>query len=140
MIIPDQAAILCGGLGTRLQPITDKIPKPMVPVNGVPFLEHLICQLKENGISKFVLMTGYLGNQIQEYFGDGNKLGIQIQYSQGPAEWETSRRLHQAKNLLKDIFMILYSDNFVQFNLKKLAKFYEDKNKLLCFMVQEKIL
>ena len=54
MIIPDQAAILCGGLGTRLRPITDKIPKPMVLVNGVPFLEHLIFQLKENGISKFV--------------------------------------------------------------------------------------
>ena len=138
MIIPDQAAILCGGLGTRLQPITDKIPKPMVPVNGVPFLEHLICQLKENGIFKFVLMTGYLGDQIQEYFGDGNKLGVQIQYSQGPAEWETGRRLHRAKDLLKDIFMLLYSDNFIQFNLKKLAKFYASKKKLLCFIVQEK--
>ena len=138
MIIPDQAAILCGGLGSRLRPITDKTPKPMVPVNGVPFLEHLICQLKENGIFKFVLMTGYLGDQIQDYFGNGNKLGVQIQYSQGPAEWETGRRLHRAKDLLQDIFMLLYSDNFVQFDLKKLAKFYADKKKLLCFIVQEK--
>jgi histidinol-phosphate phosphatase family protein len=138
MLAPDQAAILCGGLGSRLRPITDKIPKPMVPVNGVPFLEHLIFQLKENGIVNFVLLTGYLGDQIQQYFGDGSKLGVKIQYSQGPATWETGRRLHHAKNLLKDIFMILYSDNFVQFNLKKLTEFYEDKKTLLCFMVQAK--
>jgi histidinol-phosphate phosphatase family protein len=138
MEIPRQAAILCGGLGSRLRPITDKIPKPMVPVNGTPFLEHLILQLKENGISDFVLMTGYRGDQIEGYFGDGSHLKVKIQYSQGPPEWETSRRLFRAKNLLKDMFMILYSDNFVQFNLKKLASFYEQKKKLLCFIVQGK--
>ena len=138
MTLPDQAAIFCGGLGTRLRPVTDKIPKPMVPVNGLPFLEHLICQLKENGIYNFILMTGYLGDQIQKYFEDGANWGVKIQYSQGPAEWETARRLQKAKHLLNDLFMILYSDNFVQFNLKKLARFYEDKNKLLCFVVQEK--
>jgi D-glycero-D-manno-heptose 1,7-bisphosphate phosphatase len=138
MEIPKQAAILCGGLGSRLRPITDKIPKPMVPVNGVPFLEHLIHQLKENGIFDFVFMTGYRGDQIEEYFGDGSQFGVKIQYSQGPPEWETGRRLHRAKNLLKDMFLILYSDNFVQFDLKKLSKFYEEKKKLLCFIVQKK--
>ena len=80
MIIPDQAAILCGGLGSRLRPITDKTPKPMVPVNGVPFLEHLICQLKENGIFKFVLMTGYLGDQIQDYFGNSKVMISQAEH------------------------------------------------------------
>jgi len=88
MIIPEQAAIFCGGLGTRMHPITHKIPKPMVPVNGTPFLEHLICQLKENGIKEIILMTGYLGEQIREYFGDGEKLDIKIRYSHGPVEWE----------------------------------------------------
>ena len=138
MIIPEQATILCGGLGTRLRPITDNIPKPMVLVNGVPFLEHLICQLRDNGISDFVLMTGYLGNQIQEYFGDGTAIGVKIQYSHGPAEWDTGRRLYEAQNILKDHFMLLYSDNFVPFNLKKLVRFYNDKNKLLSFLVQTK--
>jgi histidinol-phosphate phosphatase family protein len=138
MGIPSQAAILCGGLGSRLRPITDKIPKPMVPVNGVPFLEHLINQLKENGIFDFVFMTGYRGDQIEEYFGDGSQFEVKIQYSQGPSEWDTGRRLHRAKNLLKDMFLILYSDNFVQFDLKKLSKFYEKKKKLLCFIVQKK--
>ena len=138
MITLEQAAILCGGFGTRLHPITKKVPKPMVMVNGVPFLEHLISQLKENGISDFVLMTGYLGDQIQEYFGNGDAIGVNIQYSQGPVEWKTGRRLHEAKNLLKEHFMLLYSDNFVQFNLKKLVRFYNDKKKLLSFIVQAK--
>ncbi|MDC1122784.1 HAD-IIIA family hydrolase [Nitrospinaceae bacterium] len=138
MRIPSQAAILCGGLGSRLRPITDKIPKPMVPVNGIPFLEHLIQQLKENGIFDFVFMTGYRGDQIEEYFGDGSQFEVKIQYSQGPPEWDTGRRLHRAKNLLKDMFLILYSDNFVQFDLKKLSRFYEEKKKLLCFIVQKK--
>jgi len=138
-MIPEQATILCGGLGKRLRPMTEKIPKPMILVNGVPFLEHLISQLKENGISNFVLMTGYLGDQIKNYFGDGKAIEVNIQYSHGPAEWQTGRRLHEAKNMLKEYFMILYADNFVQFNLKKLAKFYCDKNKLLSFIVQSKL-
>ena len=68
MIVPEQAAIFCGGLGIRIRHITNKIPKPMVPVNGIPFLEHLICQLRENGIKEIILMTGYLGENIYEYF------------------------------------------------------------------------
>ena len=138
MIILQQAAILCGGLGTRMRPFTDKTPKPMVPVNGVPFLEYLIGQLRDNGIEEIILMTGYLGDQIQKYFGDGKKLGVKICYSEGPLEWETGRRLFEAKSLLRDNFLLLYSDNFVQFNLKKLAAFYFEQKKLLTFIVQEK--
>jgi len=138
VIILQQAAILCGGLGTRMRPFTDKTPKPMVPVNGVPFLEYLIGQLRDNGIEEIILMTGYLGDQIQKYFGDGKKLGVKICYSEGPLEWETGRRLFEAKSLLRDNFLLLYSDNFVQFNLKKLAAFYFEQKKLLTFIVQEK--
>ena len=139
MIIPEQAAIFCGGLGTRMRPFTDKVPKPMVPVNGTPFLEYLICQLRENGIKEIILMTGYLGEQIHKYFGNGSKLNINIRYSHGPVEWETGRRLFEAKDLLNDYFLLLYSDNFAQFNLKKLARFYTEKKKLLCFLLQEKV-
>jgi histidinol-phosphate phosphatase family protein len=138
VIIPQQAAILCGGLGTRMRPYTDKTPKPMVPVNGTPFLQYLICQLRDNGIKEVLLMTGYLGEQIQNYFGDGKNLGLEIYYSNGPVEWETGRRLFEAKNLLRNNFLLLYSDNFVQFNLKKLAKFYNEQKKFISFIVQEK--
>ncbi|MFA5117966.1 MAG: HAD-IIIA family hydrolase [Candidatus Omnitrophota bacterium] len=133
-----QAALLCGGQGVRLRPLTDTVPKPMVRLNGIPFLQYLILQLKDNGISEIVLMTGYLGEQIRDYFGDGRKLGVKIKYSHGPAEWETGRRLFEAKDLLLDHFLLLYSDNFLTFNLKKSMTFYDQHKKLLSFIVTPK--
>lgn len=138
MVVPEQAAILCGGRGSRLRPITDKIPKPMVPVNGVPFLEYLLVQLRDNGIREVILMTGYLGAKIQEYFGDGSALQLRLRYSHGPVEWDTGRRLYEIKPWLDDYFLLLYADNFVQFSLKKLAKFHDEQGKLLTFTVQAK--
>ena len=138
MIVPEQAAILCGGLGTRLRPLTDNIPKPMVLVNGKPFLEYLLVQLQENGIKEVILMTGYLGEQISQFFGDGASLGLRIKYSHGPAEWDTGRRLIEAKSLLNDYFLLLYSDNFVPFNLNKLARFHDAQCGLLTFVVHPK--
>jgi len=139
MRIPKQAAILCGGLGNRLRPITDTLPKPMVPINGRPFLEYLLEQLKDQGVSEILLMTGYLGEQIQEYFGRGSKWGLDIRYSNGPVEWDTGRRLYEAKSLLQDDFILMYSDNFVQVNLEKLTTFHERSKRLLSFVVQPKI-
>lgn len=115
-----QAVILCGGLGTRLRPLTDNLPKPMVPANGKPFLLHLLMQLSEQGITRFVLLTGYLGERILEYFDDGSRWGWSICYSHGPAEWDTGRRIWEARDLFDSRFLLLYSDNFVQFNLKRL--------------------
>ena len=111
----------------------------MVPINGRPFLEYLLEQLKDQGVSEILLMTGYLGEQIQEYFGQGSKWGLEIQYSNGPVEWDTGRRLHEAKSLLQNDFILMYSDNFVQVNLKKLTAFHGQSKKLLSFVVQPKI-
>ena len=138
MFVPEQAAILCGGRGNRLRPITDRMPKPMVPVNGVPFLEYLLVQLRDNGIREVILMTGYLGEQIREYFGDGDSLRLRLRYSHGPVEWDTGRRLYGIKPWLDDCFMLLYADNFVQVSLKKLAKFHDEQGRLLTFTVQPK--
>lgn len=130
-----QAVILCGGLGMRLRPITNSIPKPMVPVNGKPFLEYLIGQLKENGIKRILLLTGYKKEAIETYFGDGSALGVSISYSRGETEWETGKRLYQARGLIDDYFFLLYSDNFVQYNLERLKKFYITKKAPVCFVV-----
>jgi D-glycero-D-manno-heptose 1,7-bisphosphate phosphatase len=117
---PTQAVILCGGLGTRLRPLTDNLPKPMAPVNGRPFLAYLIDQLREQGLERILLLTGYRGDMIREAFGSGSKLGVQIEYSEGPAEWETGRRVWEARSCLDPRFVLLYSDNFAQFDLKRL--------------------
>jgi D-glycero-D-manno-heptose 1,7-bisphosphate phosphatase len=126
-----QAVILCGGLGTRLRPLTDNLPKPMAPVNGKPFLFYLLQQLSEQGVTRFVLLTGYLGECISEYFKDGSAWNWSIEYSKGPAEWDTGRRIWEARELLDGQFLLLYSDNFVQFNLSRLQQFHEEQGGLI---------
>lgn len=122
---PKQAVILCGGLGTRLRPLTDNMPKPMVPVNGKPFLHHLLEQVRTQGIIRVLLLTGYLGEMIKDYFGTGETLGLEISYSHGPSEYDTGRRIWEARKQLDSRFLLLYSDNFVQFNLQRLLRLHE---------------
>jgi len=125
-----QAVILAGGQGKRLRPFTDTNPKPMVPVFGKPFLEHLILLLKKNGIQELVILTGYLGEKIKDYFGDGLKFGIKIKYSHTPfknekgEENESGLRLKNAQNLLDEEFLLMYCDNFWPLQLEKLENFY----------------
>ncbi len=77
---PNRAVILAGGKGTRLRPITEQLPKPMVTVAGRPILERLILHLVSCGLSKFSISINYLGHVIEEHFGDGAQLGCEIDY------------------------------------------------------------
>lgn len=135
---PEQAAILCGGLGTRLRPYTDQLPKPMIPCNGKPFLWHLLNQIAEKGITRFLLMTGYRAEQIHDYFGNGHQWGWDIVYSNGPIEWDTGRRLWEAKDQINDVFLLLYADNFAPFPLERMLRFREKTGLPLTFMVSPK--
>ena len=135
---PEQAVILCGGLGTRLRPHTEHLPKPMVPCNGKPFLLYLLLQMEEQGIKRFILLTGYLAEKIEEYFKDGSAWGWQIQYSQGPAEWDTGKRIWEAKEKLDERFLLLYSDNFVPFPMEKVLALHNINKLPLTFMVSPK--
>lgn len=114
--------MLCGGRGERLRPLTDNQPKPMVAVNDRPFLFYLLHQLSSHEIKRFVLLTGYLGEMIQDYFGDGSQWGWQITYSQRPTEWQTAARVFEVLNELDEKFILLYSDNFTQLRLSELLK------------------
>jgi histidinol-phosphate phosphatase family protein len=136
--LPKQAVVLCGGLGIRLRPYTDKTPKPMVLCNGKPFLWHLLQQLHEQGINKFILLTGYLGEKIEDYFGNGGRFGWEIQYSLGLVEWDTGKRLWEAKKLLEESFILLYSDNFAPFPLGQVLQTHYKNSLPLTFMVTEK--
>lgn len=114
--------MLCGGRGERLRPLTDNQPKPMVAVNDRPFLFYLLHQLSSHEIKRFVLLTGYLGEMIQDYFGDGSQWGWQITYSQRPTEWQTAARVFEVLSELDEKFILLYSDNFAQLRLSELLK------------------
>ena len=100
-----QAIIFCGGYGTRLLPLTKKIPKPMVMINKKPFLLYLVEQCKLNGIKNFVFLCGYKSEIIKKFFGDGKKFGVKITYHYNPPSVETYKRICDAKkNLQNNLF------------------------------------
>jgi histidinol-phosphate phosphatase family protein len=134
-MITTQAVILCGGRGTRLRPLTDSLPKPLAPAGGAPFLTHLLRQLHRNGYRDILLLTGYLGHLIEAEFGDGSHLGLRIAYQQGPEEWETAFRLQNAKELLSDHFLLLYGDNYTNFQNPKLEAVFRACSRLGCVTV-----
>jgi histidinol-phosphate phosphatase family protein len=109
---PRQAVILAGGRGERMRPLTDIRPKPMIEVNGKPFLEHLILLLREQGFQRVLLLLGYLPEVVRDYFGDGSQWQMQINYSVTAVEDNTGRRLKLAEAALEDCFLLLYSDNY----------------------------
>jgi histidinol-phosphate phosphatase family protein len=109
---PTQAVILAGGRGNRLKPITDTLPKPLIPFHGRPFLSYLLEQLKGQGIQDVLLLVGYLAHQIREYCGDGSQWGLHIDYVESPVEAETGRRLMDALPRLAPFFLLTYCDNY----------------------------
>jgi len=117
---PDQAVILAGGLGTRLQPITNTIPKPMIEFHGKPFLEYLLEMLLDQGFKKVVILLGYLPEKVTGYFGDGKEFGIEITYSVSPVEDDTGLRLQKAKHLFDPLFLLMYCDNYWPINFSAL--------------------
>ncbi len=126
-----QAVILAGGLGTRLRPFTNNTPKPMVPINGRPFLEYEIELLKNNGIRDFVLCVGYLGEKIEDYFRSGKKLGVDIQYSHDGEELlGAAGALKKAEPLLSDYFFVTYGDAYLLLDYQAVLQYFLSSNKL----------
>ena len=109
---PTQAVILAGGRGSRLKPITDTRPKPMVEVLGKPFLAYQIEQLRDQGFEKILLLLGYLPEVVQDYCGDGSRWSLKIEYAISAPDDETARRLKLAEWLIDDYFLLLYCDNY----------------------------
>jgi len=108
------AAILAGGLGTRLRPLTETIPKVLIEVAGEPFLAHQLRLLAGAGISRAVLCCGYLGEMVRDFAGDGRSFGIELDYSfDWPAPLGTGGALRQALPLLGEHFFTLYGDSYL---------------------------
>ena len=105
----------------------------MVDVNGKPFLEHLLIQLKEWN-KKVLLLVGYRSEVIKKYFGDGKKLNLKISYSFLPKEYGTGSRIFKAKNILDKKFILLYSDNYSSLNISKLNNKFVIKTKNIIFI------
>jgi NDP-sugar pyrophosphorylase family protein len=131
-------AILAGGLATRLRPLTEKIPKVLLPVAGRPFLAHQLQLLRAQGLRRVVLCVGHLGDQVVREFGDGAAHGVQLEYSfDGPKLLGTGGALQQALPKLGDRFFVLYGDSYLPIAYAPVAEFFERSGKLGLMTVYE---
>lgn len=115
----EQAVILAGGLGTRMRPMTEQVPKPMLPVNGKPFLEHQLALLKRHGFTQALLLVAYLGEQIEHYFGNGGRLGMKVEYSYEPEPLGTGGALKLAAANLDEQFALLNGDTYLDIDYRR---------------------
>jgi NDP-sugar pyrophosphorylase family protein len=122
------AFILAGGKGTRLRPLTDKTPKPMIQIKGKPILEYVIELLVKYHIKNAIIALGYKGEKIKEYFGEGEKYGINIEYVTEKKPLGTGGPLKLAKNLLVEEFLMFNGDNLTNINLNDMHAFHKKNN------------
>lgn len=121
------AVILAGGLATRLRPLTETIPKALVEVAGKPFLWHQLQLLKRNGIRRVVLSVGYLGEKIEEQYGNGSDLGVSIEYCfDGPTLLGTGGAIRKALPLLPDRFFVIYGDSYLTCDYRSVEAAFRD--------------
>src|SRR5580692_10432961 len=107
-------AILAGGLATRLRPVTETIPKALIPINDEPFVAHQLRLLSRNGIRRVVLCVGYRGEQIEDYVKDGGQFGLEVSYCfDGPRLLGTAGAIRKALPLLAEQFFVLYGDSYL---------------------------
>jgi NDP-sugar pyrophosphorylase family protein len=126
---PDfQAVILAGGLGTRMLPITTAVPKPMIPVNGKPFLHYQLELLARFGLRRVLLLVAYLGEQIEAYFGKGAALGLDLAYSYEPEPLGTGGALKNAVLQLDPQFVVLNGDTYLPIDYRALLQSFRAKN------------
>jgi mannose-1-phosphate guanylyltransferase len=128
-----KAIILAGGLGTRLQPYTFFIPKPMLPLGNKPLLEHIIEWLKndDNNIDHIIICVSYLHRTIEDYFEDGSRFGIKIEYTRSDRPLATAGQLLTAKRFIDDTFVCVYGDSIYEFSLREMIN---EHNRLKAFI------
>ncbi len=124
------ALILAGGQGTRLRPLTLELPKPMVPLQGRPLLSYAIELLARHEIKNIIISIGYKGETIREYFGDGQRFGVNISYVTEKEPLGTAGPLNLAKRYLKETFLLLNGDVLSDIDLTDLTHFHRSQNGL----------
>lgn len=122
-----KALFLAGGMGTRLKPLTDELPKPMVPIMNKPLLERSMENLRKCGINEIVISTGYKPQYIEEYFGDGSKFGLKIEYICEESPMGTGGAIKKTEHLYNDTFLVLNADILCNMDFRDLIAFHKSK-------------
>lgn len=133
-----KAMLLAAGLGTRLRPLTNHTPKPLLPVNGLPIIIYTLALLKKYKIKDVVINLHHLGNQIRTLLGSGRKFGFNIKYSFEPKILGTGGGIKRAEKFLKGSpFLVFNADIIADINLKKLISFHKKKKSIATLVVRQ---
>jgi dTDP-glucose pyrophosphorylase len=123
---PNTIIIMAGGKGTRMYPRTKLLPKPLLPIAGKPILKHIIINAKKQGFTNFILSINYLGHMIEEYFGDGKTLGVQIEYIRERIPLGTSGSLSLLNPRPVCTFIVTNGDVLTDINYLDLLNFHHN--------------
>jgi dTDP-glucose pyrophosphorylase len=126
--LPNHAVIMAGGKGVRLRPITENLPKPMIPVAGRPILERLVLHLVGCGISRIHISVNYLSNIIVDHFGDGSRFGCEISYLHETEELGTGGALSLLPEIPKEPIVVVNGDLVTELNFASLLAFHTANN------------
>jgi dTDP-glucose pyrophosphorylase len=131
-------AILAGGLATRLRPVTEKIPKSLIEINGEPFLAHQLRLLAARGVRRVTLCVGYLAERIEAWAGDGSRFGVELTYSaDGPRLRGTAGAIANALPLLGESFFVLYGDSYLPCDYGAVERAFQASGKLALMTVYD---
>jgi NDP-sugar pyrophosphorylase family protein len=122
-----KAMILAAGLGTRLRPITETLPKPLVPVAGRPLIAYVLAQLRAGGVRDVVVNLHHLPEAVRAALGDGSRWGVRILYSEEPELLDTGGGVYQARAWLDEPFLVLNADSIHDVPLADLERFHRDR-------------
>ncbi len=123
--------ILAAGVGSRLDPLTRNIPKPMVPIVNKPVMEHIVEKLASSGFTEIMVNVHYLGDQIMDYFGDGSKWKIKIHYSPEDRLWGDAGSVKRCESFFdEDTLVVVGGDDLADIDLKRVLRFHKEKRAL----------
>lgn len=127
-----KAIVLAGGFGTRIQPLTNSVPKPMLPILNRPMMEHIIIKLRDElNITEIAVLLYFKPEIIKEYFKDGKDLGVNITYFLPDDDYGTAGAVAFARDFLDETFVIASGDLVTNFNFKEIKKFHDKKKSKL---------
>ena len=129
--------ILAGGKGVRLAPLTDVIPKPLVPIGGMPILEVVIRQLRHYGFRRVTLAVGYMADLLKAYFQDGAKWGVEIEYSCETEPLGTAGPLSLIPGL-NETFIVMNADVLTDLNFRELVEYHKAHNAIATISAYER--
>ena len=120
-----KAMILAAGMGTRLKPLTDTMPKCLMPLAGRSLIAWTLSWLKEHGVTECIINLHYLPEQVKEFVGGGSRFGLKVHYSFEPVLMGTAGAIKKVADFYDEPFYLVYGDNFSQWNLGKLNGVFE---------------